>query len=301
MLSRREMLVAGLAQGLAAAATSAADAPALPQVRLGSHTISRLIVGGNPISGISHLTGELSREMVNYFTAARVKDLLRNCERAGINTWQSRGDRHVMRLLHEYRQEGGRIQWIAQTASELADIARNIRDIAGYGPIGIYHHGAQTDRFWAQGKIELAREMLMVIRQTGLLVGLGTHIPEVVDHAESRGWDLDFYMTCVYNLSRSKEEAQRLAERPVEGELFWDADRERMLEKVRRARKPCLIFKVYGASRKCASSDQMREALRLVSRHAKPTDCVVIGMFPKHQEQVQENARLVAAAFSAPA
>ncbi len=288
MLTRREALLAGSAGALRLSEA------ALPMVKLGPHTVSRLIVGGNPISGNSHVSPALSREMVDYFTAANVKRLLAECERAGINTWQSRGDRHIMRLLHEYRLEGGRIQWIAQTASEYADIARNIREIAAYQPIGIYHHGTQTDRFWAAGKIEQAREMLKVIRDTGRLVGLGTHIPEVVDYVESKGWDLDFYMTCVYNLSRPRAEAERLAGGNFEGEFFYDPDRERMLERVRQTTKPCLIFKVYGASRLCGSLQQMREALRLVFRYAKPGDCVVIGMFPKYKEQVRENCRLLA-------
>ncbi len=283
--TRREVLLAPAAltaQGLA-----------LPTVKLGPYTVSRLIVGGNPISGNSHVSAALSREMTDYFTAANAKRLLADCERAGINTWQSRGDRHIMRLLHEYRLEGGRIQWIAQTASEYADIARNIREIAAYQPIGIYHHGSATDRFWAAGKIEQARELLKVIRDTGVLVGLGTHIPEVVDYVESKGWDLDFYMTCLYNLSRPRAEAERLAGGKFEGEYFHHPDREKMLEQVRRTPKPCLIFKVYGASRLCGSRDEMLAALRLVFRYAKPADCVVIGMFPKYKDQVRENCELL--------
>lgn len=292
LLSRREALATPL---IAAAPSSTAP----PLVKLGPHMVSRLIVGGNPISGNSHFSAALSREMVDYFTAANVKRLLAECERAGINTWQSRGDRHIMRLLHEYRLEGGQIQWIAQTASELADIPRNIRDIAAYKPIGIYHHGSQTDRFWMAGKIEQAREMLKVIRDTGVLVGLGTHIPEVVDYVESKGWDLDFYMTCLYNLSRPRAEAERLAGGKIEGEYFHHPDREKMLERVRQTSKPCLIFKVYAASRLCGTRQQMLEALRLVFRYAKPSDCVVIGMFPKYKEQVRENCALLAEALRA--
>jgi hypothetical protein len=289
LMSRREMMAGALAL---------AGQPPAPLIKLGPHVVSRLIVGGNPVSANSHLSSKMSREMLDYFTAANVKKLLRECEQAGINTWQSRGDRHIMRLLHEHRLEGGRIQWIAQTASEFADIARNIREIASLKPVGIYHHGSQTDKFWAAGKIEQAREMLKVMRQTGVQVGLGTHIPEVIDYVESKDWDLDFYMTCVYNLSRSKEEAERLAGRPIADEFFWDPDREKMLERVRRTSKPCLIFKVYGASRKCGSPEQMLEALRLVFRYAKPSDCVVIGMFPKYSEQVRENCRLAGEALA---
>lgn len=294
-LTRRDFLAAGTAAGTALSFSSPVLAP---MVRFGPVEISRLIVGGNPISGFSHVSGALSREMTDYFTAANTKTLLKDCEAVGINTWQSRGDRHVMRLLNEYRLEGGKIQWIAQTASEMASVATNIDRIASCNPVGIYHHGTQTDRFWKSGRIHEAREMLKEIRQTGVQVGLGTHIPEVIDHVESEDWDLDFYMTCLYNLSRSTEEASRLAGQTVRGELFWDPDREQMLNRVRQTGKTCLIFKVYGASRHCGSAREMQAALDLVFRHAKPRDCVVIGMFPKQKEQVRENWRLVHTAVS---
>jgi hypothetical protein len=287
--NRREMLLAPAAAAL--------SSEKMPQVKLGAHSVSRLIVGGNPVSGNSHVSGALSREMTDYFTAASVKKMLHECEAAGINTWQSRGDRHIVRLLHEYRLEGGRIQWIAQTASELGDQPRHVRDIASSKPVGIYHHGSRTDRLWQAGQIEQVPELLKVIRETGVQVGLGTHIPEVIDHAESRNWDVDFYMTCVYNLSRSRQEAEQLAGGRIEGELFWDPDRDKMLERVRNTSKPCLVFKVYGAGRKCGSPEEMRAALGLAFKYAKPGDAVVIGMFPKRQEQVRENCRLVAEAI----
>ncbi len=286
-VTRRSVLLAG------SALAAPANEPALPTVRLGEHTISRLLVGGNPVSANSHVSSSLNGEMRDYFTSANTKKLLSSCERAGINTWQSRADRHIMRLLHEYRQEGGRIQWIAQTASEYGDLKRNLGEASALSPIGIYHHGSQTDKHWQSGRIEDTREALKAIRQTGAKVGLGTHIPEVIDYVESKGWDLDFYMTCVYNLSRTPEEAARTAGHPVKGELFWDADREQMLTRVRQTAKPCLIFKVYGATRHCATPAARLAALQLAFRYAKPTDSVVIGMFPKYQEQVQENCRLV--------
>jgi hypothetical protein len=40
-------------------------------------------------------------------------------------------------------------------------------------------------------------------------------------------------------------------------------------------------------------------ALKLVFRYAKPHDAVVIGMFPKYQEQVEENCRLLMEASAA--
>jgi len=275
-------------------AFAAAAAPAaMPSVRLGRHSVSRLIAGGNPVSANSHVSGALSAEMRDYFTAANTKKMLAECERAGITAWQSRADRHIMRLLHEYRQEGGAIQWIAQTASEYGDLKRNLGEAAALRPIGIYHHGSQTDKYWLSGRIDQTADALKAIRQTGAQVGLGTHIPEVVDYAESKDWDFDFYMTCVYNLSRTAEQAAVLAGRPVKGEYFHHPDREKMLERVRKTAKPCLIFKVYAATRHCATPETRRAAIDLAFRYAKPGDAVVIGMFPKYQEQIVENCRLV--------
>ena len=277
----------------APALAAAASAPSMPTVRLGGQTISRLIVGGNPVSANSHVSNALSGEMRDYFTSANTKKLLAACERAGINTWQSRADRHIMRLLYEYRQEGGRIQWIAQTASEYGDLKRNLGEASSLNPTGIYHHGSQTDKYWMSGRIDQTAEALKAIRQTGAQVGLGTHIPEVVDYAESKGWDFDFYMTCIYNLSRTPEEAAKVAGRPVKGEYFHDPDREMMLKRVSKTAKPCLIFKVYAATRHAGTAAARLDALKLAFRYAKPTDAVVIGMFPKYQEQVEENCRLL--------
>jgi hypothetical protein len=283
--------------GAAAAGAAAADAPPLPLVEFGKHGISRLVVGGNPVSGNSHVSRALDAEMADYFTAANIKKMLRECEQGGINTWQSRGDRFILRMLREYRNEGGTIQWIAQTASELADIGRNIRDCAAAGAIGIYHHGALTDSLWRGGRIGEVLPRLKAMRDAGVRVGAGTHIPEVIDHIESEGWDADFYMTSLYNLGRTKEEIARLGGE-AQGELFWEPDRERMLERVRKTSKQCLIFKVYAAARRAKSAADMRASLRQVFESAKPRDAVVIGMFPKHSPQVAENCRLVREALA---
>ena len=69
-VSRRGALLAALA---ARSAVAALPSSAPPQVAFGRHKVSRLIVGGNPVSGNSHVTGELDRALRDYFTAERVK------------------------------------------------------------------------------------------------------------------------------------------------------------------------------------------------------------------------------------
>jgi hypothetical protein len=272
--------------------------PDLPTVAFGPHQITRLIVGGNPLCGNAHSTKAAGDEMREYFTAEQVVETLHRCEQAGINTLQARGDFH--RILHWrelFRREGGRLHFIAQTASEMHDVFENIRVLAATGAIGIYHHGTETDRLWQEGKIDAVRDYLQCMRDCGVQVGLGTHIPEVIDHAEGQGWDVDFYMACCYNLSREKHESQLVSGRPGDvDEQYLAADRERMCETIRATDKTCLAFKILAAGRNCASQDDVRAAFQYAFDHIKPQDAVVVGMFPKHIDQIAFNVEHTLAA-----
>jgi len=115
----------------------------LPEVDFCGHRVSRLICGGNPFSGYSHVSAELDREMIEYYDMPKLQAALQECSRQGITAFQSRGDRHQMRMFLEYRQNGGTLQWIAQTASEFASMEANIAEIVRYKPIAVYHHGIQ--------------------------------------------------------------------------------------------------------------------------------------------------------------
>src|SRR5437899_1363946 len=115
--SRRGFLqqAAGAAAGLAAGgmqiqATERTEnsASSLPTVKLGSHTVTRLIVGGNPVYGHSHFNRILSQYMTNWHTPERVLALLKRCEQAGINTWQNSYADRTLQDLDRYREAGGK-------------------------------------------------------------------------------------------------------------------------------------------------------------------------------------------------
>jgi hypothetical protein len=44
----------------------------LPTVPFGRHRISRLIVGGNPFSGNSHVSRDMDDEMMDYFSTENI-------------------------------------------------------------------------------------------------------------------------------------------------------------------------------------------------------------------------------------
>ena len=262
----------------------------IPTVPFGAIEITRLIVGGNPFCGHSHWSEERSREMREYFTPKQVIQTLHRCQALGVNTFQGRGDYHrVLHWLELFRREGGKLHWIAQTASEMHDIDQNIRICAAAGAAGIYHHGSRTDSLWKQGKQSVVQDRLKRIRDTGVRVGLGTHMPEVIEYAEEHDWDLDFYMACFYNISRIDRESPLVAGGEFQEEPFFAEDPSRMCETIRATTKQCLAFKILGAGRRCSSQDEVAQAFRFAFENIKPGDAVVVGVYPKYEDHVALN------------
>jgi len=267
--------------------------PMLPSVDFCGKRATRLICGGNPLSGYSHFSQDLDREMIEYYNMPNIQALWDECSAQGINTLQSRGDRHQMRAFLEHRQRGGKLQWIAQTASEFASIASNITEIARYGPIAIYHHGTHTDNSWHSGQIDDVRDIVKMIHDQGLPAGVGSHIPEVVEYIEEHGWETDFYMCCFYNLARSYKSAPAAENDAYARDQFPADDPARMTALMRQVKKPCIGFKIMAASRNCGTPEATRGAFRFALGNIKKTDTVDVGMFQKHRNQVAENAGFV--------
>ena len=267
--------------------------PLLPTFDIGGHKVTRLICGGNPFSGFSHVNAQLDREMIEYYTMPALQAVLDECAKNGINTFQSRGDRHQMRMYLEHQLKGGTIQWIAQTASEFADPRANVLEICRYKPIAIYHHGTHTDNSWHTGKIDAIRDLVKFIKDQGLPAGIGTHIPAVIEYAEEHGWETDFYMGCLYNLARQYKSAPAADQNAYARDKFPAEDPAAMAKVLRAVKKPCIAFKLMAASRNCSTPATTRAAFRFAFDHIKPADGVDVGMFQKHANQVAENARMV--------
>ena len=265
----------------------------LPTIPFGPHRITRLIIGGNPFSGNSHVSREMDNEMMDFFNTENIKRTLFDCQEQGINAMQLRADRHLTRVIREYRQGGGSMHWIAQTCPELGDFSSSVKGIMGYKPIGIYHHGTISDNLFKAGKVDELKERLAVMRETGALVGLGTHMPELVEYSDENNFDVDFYMTCVYNLSKVQRQSSSVTGIANQDEPFDEGDRAIMYKTIRATRKPCLVFKILGATRRCETSGDVELAFAEAFANIKSIDAVVVGMFPKYANQVHENVRIV--------
>ena len=301
--SRRDFLhqTAGIATGIATMTTSihaadqaGASSSLLPTVQLGPHRVTRLIIGGNPIYGYSHHNRLFSRHLTDWHTPERVLDLLRRCEQCGINTWQNSYAERTLSDLDRYRASGGTMHWLCLGKPDWDRHPERIEDAARHRPIGIAPHGALNERLHREKKYGVLTDLLKRIRDQGVLVGLSAHDPRLIETAEERGWDVDYYMTCLYYLTRPKEELRAIlgADLPL-GEIYLPSDPPRMFRTIRSTTKPCLAYKILAAGRRISSPAEVRRCFEEAFAGIKATDAVIVGMYQQFDDQVAEDAALV--------
>lgn len=260
----------------------------MPCVPFGKYSISRLICGANPFNGGSHLSGFINREMRAYYSPDQILKTLRRCQEVGINCWQSSGSN--VPLYERFIAEGGRMHYLS-----LATKLEEIPPLVKAGCIGIAHHGEVTDQLFKSGQLDKVNELLKRVRDSGLRVGVSTHMPAVVDAIESKGWDLDFYMTCVYERHRTAEELKKLlgyVPIPVR-EVYLQEDPPRMFKVIRQTQRTCLAFKILAAGRLSDNKASVEAAFRETYAGIKPTDAVIIGIYDRYSDQPAEDAAWV--------
>ena len=250
----------------------------LPTIQIASHQITRLIIGGNPYSGISHHSAAASKAMEDYYTTNQIISDLTQAEQHGINTVLARADKHIMRTLNEYWNTSGNIQWIAQTpkSTEYNSLNDYLQIIARYNPIAIYHHGGTTDMLFAEGKLHTIQDNLKRIRELGCAVGIGTHDPHILKHCYTEGFDVDFYVCALYNHTKHRE-------------MYLSADRDIAISAIQAVPTPIIAIKVLAAGR-----NEPNEAFRFALENIKPNDAMAVGMYTRFQpDQIQQNAGTV--------
>ena len=292
--SRRGFLktvsVLPIALGAARLVSRAADAPAatdaLPQIRFGPYSMSRLVCGANPFNGGSHLSVFVNKELKLYYTPEQILKTLRRCQEVGINFWQSGGKLHC-ELYQQLVAEGKKMHYISLGADP-----KEIETYQKRGCVAIAHHGEHTDRLFKTGKLDDIHDFLKRVRDAGLMVGVSTHMPAVVDAIESKGWDVDFFMCCIYERHRSAEDLQKLLGAvpiPV-GEVYLQSDPPRMFKVIQQTKRTCLAFKILAAGRLSERREWVENAFKQTFAGIKPTDGVIVGIYDKFSDQPAEDA-----------
>ena len=283
--TRRTFLLGSALLPLGAKAEARSE---LPRIRLGKYSVSRLVCGANPFNGGSHTNIFLNRHMRDYYKEERILATLRRCEQLGVNTWQS-GPKNIDHYIR-FRKLGLNMQYLSLDADP-----QRIQHLVEGGSIGIAHHGEASDRLFKAGQIDRMQDYLKRVRDAGVLVGISTHMPAVIDTIESKGWDVDYYMTCVYERDRSAEEIKQLlgyVPMPV-GELYLQEDPPRMFKMIRQTKRTCFAFKILAAGRVSAKPELVEAAFKTALESIKPGDGVIVGMYDEYSDQPKENVNLV--------
>jgi hypothetical protein len=239
-------------------------------VSFGNVEVTRFVLGGNPFSGFSHQNRERDREMVRYYTTARIKEALRKAEAAGVNTVIGRSDNHIKRLMWEYWDEGGQIQWFAQTASELGDQLRAIRSAASAGAKGVFVHGGIVDYWLAQGQTDMLVAALETMRECEVVAGFAGHTVEI--HTWIRdNLQPDFQMCSYYNPTPRADNPNH-----VHGaEERWDKEcRQKMTAFIQTLPWPAIHYKVLAAGNR-----SIEDGFRVLAQNMRPNDLTCIGHY----------------------
>jgi hypothetical protein len=249
-------------------------------------TISRFILGSNPFSGFSHQGETRDDDMRHFFSTAQIKNTLLHAEKLDINTLIARTDFHVMRTLMEYWDEGGKIQWFAQTCPEVGDHEVCIKRAEFYGAKAVHIHGGVMDNLLAQGKLDEIPPMIDLIHQKGMLAGVAGHDPRVFEWAEKHLPEVDYYMCCYYNpIPRD------LNPEHVSGteEQYLEKDRDVMAALIQTLSKPAIHYKILAAGRTTPA-----RAFAYAASKMRANDAVCVGVYPKdNPDMLAEDVRLL--------
>lgn len=272
------------------AAQSNAAPVQVPKMKFGSAEISRMVMGVNPLYGYSHYNGNFSQLMAEWYTQDKVCEVLHRANSYGINAFNYVTTPRSPQDWARFQAEGGRMHLIAQVAAHdaAATLVKNLK------PLALHRQGEVVDIAYRNNAMDSVREWCRQVRDMGILVGVGTHKPEVIELVEEQGWDVDFYAGCVYNRTRTEEEWRQLfngelLEMPRE--IYMQSDPARMYKVMRQTTKLCFAFKILAAGR--IPEDGIRQAFRTAFESIKPTDGIFVGMFPRGKDEVRENAQIV--------
>ncbi len=261
----------------------------LPKVDFLGKKVSRLIVGCNPFSGSSYLSPEADEEMHDYYTANRIAKTLMHAQEIGYTDSILFADSLMLRMLREYRQMGGTMDWIAQVPEfPLPPIMKG-------KPWAMYFQGGLLDHYIANGQEQKITDTIKKMKDCGIYAGIASHKTENLELAEEKNWGADFYMACLHRKpdNHVSSAISGITDSGKENP-FIEGTRPVALKFIKQCSKPCIAYKIFrGGYLARQTPELLRASLEEVYANIKPTDIATVGIFQKYKDQLQQNSDLV--------
>ena len=248
-------------------------------ITLGNIPVRQFILGSNPFSGFSHQGTERDAAMKRHFTTETIKATMRQAASLGVNTVIARTDYHVIRVLGEYWDQGGQLQWFAQTCPEVGDHETCVNRAEKGGAKACHIHGGVMDHLLYNQRLDEVQAVVDMIRDKGMLAGIAGHNHQVFVWAEEY-LDVDYYMCSYYNPIRRDKRPDHVAGLQ---EYYLNEDRDTMLALIKNLSRPAIHYKVMAAGR-----NDPEEALALVGQNLRENDAVCVGVYTKDKANMLE-------------
>ncbi len=252
----------------------------LPTGFLGRMESSRLILGGNLLSGYVHSRDLIyvSSLVLNYHQKDRIFRTLMLAEQSGVDTLLS--NPVVMPLMEEYWKEGyGKIQFISDMAGldysdwkngpramdwhQYQDIVKGAIDS---GATAGYVQGETADFYIEHGQPERLVKIMDIMRENGLPVGIGAHKIQTIRRCVELGLETDFWMKTLHTHDYWS------AKHPTWHDNMYCFDPAETIRFMENLEEPWIAFKTLAAG-----AIRPEEAFRYAFRSG--ADFICVGMY----------------------
>jgi hypothetical protein len=274
---------------------SAGPRTALPLGAIGQAKISRMLLGGNLISGNMHCrdlkyVGALFRA---YVTEKKLIETLALAEQHGINTVFETGGDYVNKYN---RQCGGHMQFIPHievTAGQSENALRDhIQRQIDTGAVALYVWGVAADKLVQTGAVDqIARAVELAKSMSRLPVGVGSHSLLVPMACEKQKVPCDFYVKTLHPDTYPSATPKPLRKEFIwldggEGwfDNMWCINPEETIAFMKTVAKPWIAFKVLAAG-----AIYPREGFLYALKNG--ADFLAVGML---DFQIKDNCELLA-------
>lgn len=255
----------------------------LPMGKIGKLELSRLMLGGNLISGWAHSRdlSYVTKLMKNYNTEHKILETLEIAETNGINVINlSIGD--DTSFLKKHWKRGGKMMLIAQAnpgdKNELSQFKRAVD--AGASAVHIQGHGAE--KLVEDDQVDVIAKIMEYIKSQGVPAGVGAHALSVIVACEKAKVGADFYQKTLH--TNDYRSAPKSDEKGFLGswDNGWCKDPDEVIEFMYNVNKPFVAFKVMAAG-----AIPPRKAFQHAFNGG--ADFVLAGMF---DWQIEEDVRI---------
>lgn len=254
----------------------------VPSAKIGNKTFSRIILGGNLLSGWAHSRDLIyvSQLVKAYHQKEKIFATLLLAEKCGINTLLT--NPILCSLIDEYWKRGiGKIQFISDCAGLNYDAQGKpspmpfnqyldkVKKAIDTGAVACYIQGETADHYMGNGKPEIIQKVLDFIKQNGLLTGIGAHRIATVRACVDTGFKPDFWMKTLHHHNYWS------AKNPEWHDNIFCYEPEETISYMKTLQQPFIAFKVMAAG-----AIHPKEGFRYAFENG--ADFVCAGMYDFH-------------------